>query len=130
MEQSTAGNVEGTENPRDQVPESASMSTNETNPNDLNDSPEADSLTDPAAIGDASAEPAGTTGPAITRADLVEVVSDAATPIDERLQQILSLLGEFEGRLTSRLDEFSLAPLTPYETEQSADPADSADEFD
>jgi hypothetical protein len=130
VEQSTAGNIEGTENPRDQVPESASMSTNETKPNDLNDSLEADSLTDPAAIGDASAEPAGTTGPAITRADLVEVVSDAATPIDERLQQILSLLGEFEGRLTSRLDEFSLAPLTPYETEQSADPADSADEFD
>lgn len=130
VEQSTAGNIEGTENPCDQVPESASMSTNQTNPNDLNDSPEADSLTNPAAIGDASAEPAGATGSAITRADLVEVVSDAATPIDERLQQIVSLLGEFEGRLTSRLDEFALAPLAPYESEQSADPENSADEFD
>lgn len=130
VEQSTAGNIEGTENPCDQVPESASMSINETNPNDLNDSPTADSLANAAANGDASAAAAVPNGSAITRADLAEVVSGAAHPIDERLQQILSLLGEFEGRLTSRLDEFALIPLTPDEPGQSADSTNSADEFD
>ncbi|WP_236696082.1 hypothetical protein [Rhodopirellula islandica] len=76
------------------------MSTNTSTPNDPNDKVQAKSAS---------------SGAGLTRADIVDVVSDAATPIDLRLQEIVSLLSEFEGRLTTRLDEFDLLSGTPSE---------------
>jgi hypothetical protein len=79
------------------------MPTNTSNPNDPNSDTPANLDADDAGL---------------TRADIVEVVSDAATPIDLRLQEIVSLLTEFEGRLTTRLDEFALPAMTPSESSQ------------
>ncbi|MFG0265309.1 MAG: hypothetical protein ACF8AM_09170 [Rhodopirellula sp. JB055] len=91
------------------------MSTNSSKPNDTN------SVTP--AKNDAN-------GASLSRADIVEVVTDAATPIDLRLQEIVSLLTEFEGRLTTRLDEFALPAMTPADSSEQAYESEQPDEPD
>ncbi|WDQ15761.1 hypothetical protein PSR62_19255 [Rhodopirellula sp. P2] len=91
------------------------MSTNTSTPNDPNDKVRAKSAA---------------SGAGLTRADIEDVVSDAATPIDLRLQEIVSLLNEFEGRLTTRLDEFDLPPRTSSERAELSLEAETPDEPD
>ncbi|MEO9596063.1 hypothetical protein [Rhodopirellula bahusiensis] len=110
------------------------MSTNEPTENlpsdDSRDNPASDCASFDVAIEEnESAQHAETSGTWVTRADVAEVVSDAATPIDQRLQEIVSLLSEFEGRLTHRLDEYALTPLASSDASaQPEEPADSVDD--